>query len=74
MDLFNLYFKLICDDKNIVFTWVPGHVDIRGNNVVDLAAKLALEKSINRRMAVPYSDQYVCEEAMANRMGKISRK
>ena len=25
-------------------------------NVVDLAAKHALEKSINRRMAVPYSD------------------
>ena len=39
-----------------VFAWVPGHVGIRGNNVVDLSAKHALEKSINRRMAVPYSD------------------
>ena len=48
-------FKL-CDDKDIVFAWVPGHVGIQGNNVVDLAAKHALEKSINRRMAVPYSD------------------
>ena len=55
VDLFNLYFKL-CDNKDIVFAWVPGHVGIRGNNVVDLAAKNALEKSINRRMAVPYSD------------------
>ena len=55
VDLFNLYFKL-CDNKDIVFAWVPGHVGIRGNNVVDLAAKHALEKSINRRMAVPYSD------------------
>ena len=73
VDLFNLYFKLICDDKDIVFAWVPGHVDTRGNNVVDLAAKPALEKSINRRMPVPYSDQYVCEEAMANGMGKIYR-
>ena len=56
MDLFNLYFKLMCDNKDIVFAWVPGHVGIRENNVVDLAAKHALEKSINRRMAVPYSD------------------
>ena len=55
VDLFNLYFKL-CDNKDIVFAWVPGHVGIRGNNVVDLVAKHALEKSISRRMAVPYSD------------------
>ena len=55
VDLFNFYFKL-CDNKDIVFAWVPGHVGIRGNNVIDLAAKHALEKSINRRMAVPYSD------------------
>ena len=31
-------------------------VGIRGNNAVDLAAKHALEKFSNRRMAVPYSD------------------
>ena len=55
VDLFNFYFKL-CDNKDIVFAWVPGHVGIWGNNVVDLAAKHALEKSINRRMAVLYSD------------------
>ena len=54
--LYNLYFTLMCDNKDIVFAWVPGHVGIRGNNVVDLAAKHALKKSINRRMAVPYSD------------------
>ena len=46
----------ICDDKDIVFEWVPGHVGIWENNVVDLAAKHALEKSINRRIAVAYSD------------------
>ena len=50
VDLFNLYF-ILCDNKDIVFAWVPGHVGIRGNNVLDLAAKHALEKSISRRMA-----------------------
>ena len=56
VDFFNQYFKFICDNKDIVFAWVPGHVGIRGNNVVDLATKRALGKPINRRMAVPYSD------------------
>ena len=56
VDLFNLYFKLMCDNKDIVFAWVLGYVGFRGNNVVDLAAKHALEKSINRRMVVPFSD------------------
>ena len=51
MDVFDLYFKLICDNKDIVFPWLPGHVSIRGNSVVDVAAKRALEK----RMAVLYS-------------------
>ena len=56
VDLFILYFKLMCDNKEIVFAWAPGHVGIQGNSVVDLAAKHALEKSINRRVVVPYSD------------------
>ena len=56
MDLFNLYAKFVCDNIDIVFAWVPGHVDIRANCVVDLAAKHALEKPVNNRMAVLYSD------------------
>ena len=56
VDLFNLYIKLICDSKDIVFAWVPGHVGIRENSVADLAAKHALEKPVNKRMAVPYCD------------------
>ena len=56
MDLFNLYFKLIYDNKDIVFAWVPGHVGLWGNSVVDLAVKHAREKPVNKTMAVPYSD------------------
>ena len=54
--LLNLYSTPVCDRKDIVFAWVPGHVGIWGNTVVDLAAKHALEKAANKRMAVPYSD------------------
>ena len=32
------------------------HVGIRENSVIDLAVKRALEKPVNKRMAVPYSD------------------
>ena len=68
VDLFNLYFKLMCDSKDIVFAWVPGHVGIWGNNVVDLAAKHALGKSINRRMAVRYSDFKVLTNMYVKKM------
>ena len=54
--MLDLYFRLICDNKDIVFAWVQGRVGIRGNSVVDLAAKHALEKPVNTRLAVPYSD------------------
>ena len=87
VDLFNLYFKLMCDNKGIVFAWVPGYVGIRGNNVVDLAAKHAPEKSINRSMAVPYSDfkvltnmyvkklwQTECQRYPGNKLYKIQPK
>ena len=76
--MLNLYSRLICDNKDIVFAWVPGHVGIRRNSVVDLAAKHALEKPVNKRIAVPYSDFKVLDDiiqkAAANGMGKISRE
>ena len=55
MDLLNLYSRFIRDNKDIVFAWVLGHVGIRGNSVVDLAAKHALEKPVSTRLAVPSS-------------------
>ena len=56
VELLNVYSRLICDNKDIVFAWVSGHVVIRRNSVVDLEAKRALEKPVNKRMMVPYSD------------------
>ena len=51
-----MYSRLICDNKDIVFAWIPGQVGIWGNSVVDLAVKHALEKPVDKRLAVPYSD------------------
>ena len=35
----DLYSDLIQDRKEVVFVWVPDHVDISGNSAADSAAK-----------------------------------
>ena len=52
LDIFNFYTTLICDDKEVVFVWIPGHGGIQGNIIVDLAARHALEKPIDRRLVI----------------------
>ena len=79
MNIFSLYSTLICDNKDTVFAWVPRHVGIQGNCVVDLAAKHALKMPTKKRLVVHYSDLKVLtnmyvKEALANRVGKISRE
>ena len=53
MDISNVYRQLISYDKDTA--WVPGHVGILENTVVDLAAKSALEGTVSKRLAVTYS-------------------
>ena len=36
VDLLSLHSRLVCDNRYIVFAWVPGHVGIRGNNLLML--------------------------------------
>ena len=52
--------------KSITFCWVPSHVDIRGNELADEAAKSALDKQVSA-CSIPYADhrphirQYIWE-------------
>ena len=40
----------------IVFLWVPSHVGIQGNSVVDRVAKKALNEIIIKDVSLPYTD------------------
>ena len=53
-----MHSRLACDDRDIVFVWFPGHVGTWGNSNVDLAAEHVLEKPVNKRLAVPYSEYF----------------
>ena len=47
-----LYRQLIQEEKGIVFVWVPGHIDIRGNSAADCVAEDAID-AISRMNSYP---------------------
>ena len=47
--------KIDVDQKKIIYTWVPGHVGIRGYEAADRAAEEALEKEPTDDLT-PFSD------------------
>ena len=72
------YLRLICDGRD-TFCLGSRVCYHRGNIVVDLAAKQALEKPVNKRLVVPYSNFKVLtnmytKKAVADGMGKTSRE
>ena len=76
--LVNLYLRLICDGRD-TFCLGSRVCYHQGNIVVDLAAKQALEKPVNKRLVVPYSDFKVLtnmytKKAVADGVGKTSRE
>ena len=44
-----------CQKKDIVFSWVPSHTGIKGNEKADLAAKSALDFP-RAKVGVPCTD------------------
>ena len=51
--------QLINSAKSITFCWIPSHVDIRGNEDADIAAKAGLDVAITN-MRFPVSDLLTC--------------
>ena len=47
--------SLMDQDKEIVLCWVPGHVNIKGNETADFFANKALMQEIHE-YTVPYTD------------------
>ena len=56
VQLQDMFHKIEGDQMEIVFVWVPGHVDIRENETVDRAAKEALDMEPTDD-PMPFSDQ-----------------
>ena len=50
-----LHTSLLHDNFNICFAWVPSHVGIRGNEMVDNIAKESIEDEVSST-GIPYSD------------------
>jgi ribonuclease HI len=46
--------------KTVKFCWVPSHIGILGNEVVDLAARTALRSTLVANVCVPHSDFKHC--------------
>jgi ribonuclease HI len=49
MKIVEIYKSLVAIGKHVIFTWIPSHIGIHGNTVVDREAKNALDDPANRQ-------------------------
>jgi len=47
--------SLVAIGKHVIFTWIPSHIGIHGNKVVDKEAKNALDDPVSN-CSIPYND------------------
>jgi ribonuclease HI len=47
--------SLVAIGKHVIFTWIPSHIGIHGNTVVDQEAKNALDDPVSNG-SIPYAD------------------
>jgi hypothetical protein len=53
--LLKFYESLVAIGKHVIFKWIPSHIGIHGNTVVDRKAKNALDDPVSN-CSIPYSD------------------
>ena len=50
-----IYKSHVAIGKHVIFTWIPSHIGIHGNTVVDHEAKNALDDPVFN-CSIPYTD------------------
>jgi hypothetical protein len=55
LKIVEIYKSLVAIDKHVIFPWIPSHIGIHGNTVVDWEAKNALDDPVSN-CSIPYTD------------------
>jgi ribonuclease HI len=55
LKIVEIYKSLVAIGKHVIFTWIPSHIGIHGNTVVDQKAKNALDDPVSNCF-IPYTD------------------
>ena len=54
LKIVEIYKSLVAIDKHVIFTWIPSHMGIHGNSVVDQEAKNALDYTDFKPLIMKY--------------------
>jgi ribonuclease HI len=55
LKIVEIYKSLVAIDKHEIFKWIPSHIGIHGNTVIDQEAKNALDDTVSN-CSIPYTD------------------
>ena len=55
LKIVEIYKSIVAIDKHVIVTWIPSHIGIHGNTVVDREAKNALDDPVSN-CSIPYTD------------------